>query len=145
MCPPRGLPVRYPSRYSVMYMVLIHIQLVSCFTRSVLSASSMSCHSNRVLAGNPRRLMEDDVFHGYHLPKGATIVFNAWSEPSLYQSRRDLTQCLSGLCRATQASIPSQMFSSLSDSSLRAVAYPTYTTQRSSFSASDVGEHGFCY
>ena len=23
--------------------------------------------------------MEDDVFHGYYIPKGATIVLNAWS------------------------------------------------------------------
>ena len=85
--------------------------------------------------------MEDDVYRSYHLPKGATIVFNTWSALAVCKSRWALTQCLLGLCRVIQTSIPNQMFSNPSDSSLRVVAYPIYMTQRSLYSASDVGEH----
>ena len=35
----------------------------------------------------PKALMEDDVYKGYHLPKGATVVENVWAifhDPSVY-------------------------------------------------------------
>ena len=35
----------------------------------------------------PKALMEDDVYKGYHLPKGATVMENVWAifhDPSVY-------------------------------------------------------------
>jgi cytochrome P450 len=35
----------------------------------------------------PKQLMEDDVYKGYHLPKGATVIENVWAvfqDPAVY-------------------------------------------------------------
>jgi cytochrome P450 len=35
----------------------------------------------------PKALMEDDIYKGYHIPKGATVIENTWAilhDPSVY-------------------------------------------------------------
>ena len=39
----------------------------------------MSCsYASTVPAGVPHRLIEDDEYDGYYIPKGATVVPNVW-------------------------------------------------------------------
>jgi cytochrome P450 len=63
----------------------------------------------------PHRLMQNDVYKGYFLPKGTIVAPNAWYEtPSVHQNLGSLENI--GPCSTTKASTQTHTTLSLNDS-----------------------------
>jgi len=46
--------------------------------------------------GLPHRVMEDDVYENYLIPKGATIFINTWCVVTISSHMQQLDHCLQG-------------------------------------------------
>ena len=47
--------------------------------------NSLKLNDNPLLA-TPHCTTEDDVYEGYHIPKGSTVIFNSWYERHLHHN-----------------------------------------------------------